>query len=143
MPFVPPGNLNNSLTGEYDSVTGDTFVYMRGMRNLRQWSDSDSERSPSLERKNFQHCHEEVNGLPHRWRGNRSVLKYIDDTNCNEKLCIKNAASTFSVHKQLVEIHAEGSENLFNLISERSAAIGMKVYPNKTQLFFFWCSLAP
>ena len=102
--FRPPGNIcpGDPFEESYNSMVGNTFDYMRGMKNNHLVIDTipSSQESEPFDVLNLQSRYEEMFGLPDRWKGNLSVFKYVDDTNGNEKLCTKNAATTYSTKKK-------------------------------------------
>ena len=82
-----------------------------------------------------QHEHHHENGLPARWKDKDFlVLKYIDDTNGNEKLLSRNAAFHLSAGKPCAMIHAQKSQHFFREVKRNAEIIGMKVNGPKTQL---------
>ena len=104
------------------------------MRNVRLIGDTDSDLAIPTDPLTRQSRFESMLGAPQRWTDGMTVLKYIDNTNGNEKLCVQNAATTYTTTKKSSRVHAEGSEHLFKTISENARGIGIKVNPSKTQM---------
>ena len=133
--FNPPGNLNNNdLNGSYDSLSGDTFVYMQGMRKNTPLfmssleSSTDNSSSPTL-------LPESESGSE-RDGGRRGVvpLTYIDNTYGIEQLRMDQGEKLISEKKTETKIRARASEDFLRIVRERSKKIGMKLNDKKTQL---------
>ena len=61
-------------------------------------------------------------------------LKYVDDVNAGERLCLRNATSIFSQAKEQKILQAAECQKIFGIICDNAARIGMVVNPKKTQL---------
>ena len=61
-------------------------------------------------------------------------LKYVDDVNAGERLCLRNATSIFSQAKEQKILQALECQSIFGIICDNATKIGMVVNPKKTQL---------
>ena len=113
-----------------DSALDDTIRFFR----LKQRNEYDSDDSDINLTFTQSQIDKEI-GVPVGWEsGDPDVYVYIDDANSVEKVRIPGSIMTISQNKQLVKIHAEKSEELFNNVALRASDIKMKVNDKKTQL---------
>ena len=136
--FVPPGNLVNAcLSGEFSSTTGMTFVYMQNVKKgaiITESTDNLIKSALALSLSN--QAIDSGADDPHQWASRDPIVPftYIDDSNGSERLNLKNGTVQYSEEKQKVIMHAKNRETFFNSYKERSAKLGMKINPTKTQL---------
>ena len=134
--FCPPGNLVSAcLSGDYSSTTGETFVYMKGMR-IMAISDTKSELLSAIT--NITSDAEFSDGTTAQCGRKMTVtpVVYIDDTNGLEHLKINSGHHHFVSGKPRTSIHARGLERFFNTVKQRAEAIGMRLNNQKTQMLY-------
>ena len=104
-----------SLIGQ-DEVD-DSFVYLRNCRQP------------------FNRIDDTVYEAGNNWREDGAkILKYVDDFLASEKLFMGAGYTIYSQNKQVLQIHAQQSEDIFRRVKENAERIGMRVNDKRTQL---------
>ena len=75
------------------------------------------------------------NFIPDSWEQKEPlVVKYVDDVLGVEKIGTSVGKLHSTTRKQTSLVHAIGSEELINAITENAATLGLKVNASKTQM---------